>query len=168
MLLYFFGSKEQLISEVLVQIRLRQRAEFVRAVSGTGRRKERFLRAWNTWSSPRRGKFWRFCFGVYGFALQNPQQFAEFLKRVIGDWLPPFEQAFGAAGFPPERARSLATLSLAAMRGLQLDRLASGDRSRIDAAFGELLGLLTLASHRAANEGTPPTKGRRKAKILRP
>ena len=29
---------------------------------------------------------------------------------------------FGAAGFPPECAGSLATLSLAAMRGLQLDR----------------------------------------------
>jgi hypothetical protein len=40
------------------------------------------------------GKFWRFCFGVYGFALQNPKQFAGFLERFIGDWLPPFEQAW--------------------------------------------------------------------------
>jgi hypothetical protein len=31
------------------------------------------------------GKFWRFCFGVYGFALQNPKQFAGFLERFIGD-----------------------------------------------------------------------------------
>ena len=166
MLLYFFGSKEQLISEVLAEIRLRQQADFARAVSGTGRRKEHFLRAWNAWSSPLMGKFWRFCFGVYGSALQNPQQFAEFLKRFIGDWLLPFEQTLGAAGLPPERARSLATLSLAAMRGLQLDLLASGDRARIDAAFGELLGLLTLAPRRAANEGTPPTKGRRKASAV--
>jgi AcrR family transcriptional regulator len=71
MLLYFFGSKEELISEVLVRIRLRQQVDFVRAVSGTGRRKELFLRAWNAWSSQRMGKFWRFCFGVYGLALQN-------------------------------------------------------------------------------------------------
>jgi AcrR family transcriptional regulator len=53
MLLYFFGSKEELISEVLAQIRLRQQADFARAVSGTGRRKERFMRAWNAWSSRR-------------------------------------------------------------------------------------------------------------------
>jgi hypothetical protein len=92
------------------------------------------------------GKFWRFCFGVYGLALQNPKQFAGFLERFIGDWLPPFEQALGAAGFPPERAGSLATLSLAAMRGLQLDLLATGERARIDAAFREMLGLLTMAS----------------------
>jgi AcrR family transcriptional regulator len=167
MLLYFFGSKEELISEVMAQIRLRQQADFARAVSGTGGRNERFLRAWNAWSSRRMGKFWRFCFAVYGFALQNPQQFAEFLKRFIGDWLPPFEQALGAAGFPPERARGLATLSLAAMRGLQLDLLASGERPRIDAAFGELLRLLTLASRSAANEGTPPINRKKKSERSR-
>jgi len=47
------------------------------------------------------GKFW---FGVYGLALQNPEGFSEFLERVVGDWLPAFEVAFGAAGCPPARA----------------------------------------------------------------
>jgi len=154
MLLYFFGSKEQLISEALAQIRLRQQADFARAMSGPGGRQERLLRAWRAWSSPRMGKFWRFCFGVYGFALHNPKQFAGFLERFIGDWLPPFEQALCAAGFPAERARSFATLSLAAMRGLQLDLLATGERARIDAAFREMLRLLALASRGASNEGT--------------
>src|SRR5260370_6490135 len=81
---------------------------------GAGRASGAAFARVDAWSSPRMGKFWRFCFGVYGFALQNPKQFAGFLERFIGDWLPPFEQALGAAGFPPERARSLATLSLAA------------------------------------------------------
>ena len=154
MLLYFFGSKEQLISDALAQIRLRQQADFERALAGPGRRRERLLRAWSAWSSPRMGKFWRFCFGVYGLAFQNPKQFAVFLEQFIGDWLPPFEQALGAAGFSPERARSLATLSLAAMRGLQLDLLATGERARIDAAFREMLALLTLASRGAPNGST--------------
>jgi AcrR family transcriptional regulator len=109
-MLLYFGSEEELISEILAQICLRQHADFARAVSGTGRRKQGFLRAWHAWSSPRMRKFWRYCFGVYGVALQNPKQFQEFLKRFIGDWLGPFEQALSAAGFPPERARSLATL----------------------------------------------------------
>jgi AcrR family transcriptional regulator len=151
MLLYFFGSKERLISEALAHIRMRQRADFARAMGGPGGRRQRLLRAWSAWSSPKMGKFWRFCFGVYGFALQNPKQFAEFLERFIGEWLLPLEQAFGAAGFSPERARSLATLSLAAMRGLQLDLLATRERARIDTAFQEMLGLLTLASRRAPN-----------------
>jgi hypothetical protein len=64
------------------------------------------------------------------FRASEPKRFAGFLERFIGDWLPPFEQALGAAGFSPERARSLATLSLAAMRGLQLALLATGERAR--------------------------------------
>jgi AcrR family transcriptional regulator len=154
MLLYFFGSKEQLISEALAQIRLRQQAEFARAMAQPGGRRERLVHAWDAWCSPRRAKFWRFCFGVYGLALQNPKQFAVFLEQFISDWLLPFEQALGAGGFLPERARSLATLSLAAMRGLQLDLLATGERARIDAAFHEMLGLLTLASRGAPNANT--------------
>ena len=161
MLLYFFGSKEKLISEVLAEIRIRQRADFARAVSGSSSRKERFLRAWNTWTAPRMERWGRFWFGVYGLALRNPEQFSEFLDRFIGEWLPPFQQAFTAAGFAPERTGTLATLSLAAMRGLQLDLLASGERTRINAAFEELLRLLTLASRDDASEGTlanPKTK----------
>jgi AcrR family transcriptional regulator len=154
MLLYFFGSKEQLISEALAQIRFRQQAEFVRAMAQPGGRRKRLVHAWDAWCSPRRAKFWRFCFGVYGLALQNPKQFAVFLEQFISDWLLPFEQALGAGGFLPERARSLATLSLAAMRGLQLDLLATGERARIDAAFHEMLGLLTLASRGAPNANT--------------
>jgi AcrR family transcriptional regulator len=151
MLLYFFGSKEKLISEVLAEIRLRQLADFARAVSGTGSSKERFLTAWDAWTAPPMEHFWRFWSGVYGLAIQNPERFPEFLKLFVGDWLPPLQHAFEAAGFPPERARTLATLSLAAMRGLQLDQLASGERARINAAVGELSRLLTFASRDDTN-----------------
>jgi len=149
MLLYFFGSKEKLISEAMAEIRLRQRADFARAIAGHGGREERLLRAWNAWSSPKTARFWKFCFEVYGAALQKPGQFAEFLERFINEWLTPFEQALRAAEVPPARARHLATLSLAAMRGLQFDLLATGARPRIGAAFRELLGLLAVAIREA-------------------
>jgi hypothetical protein len=48
-------------------------------------------------------QFGRFWLGVYGLALRNPERFSEFLKQSIGDWLPLFERAFDAAGFPPEQ-----------------------------------------------------------------
>jgi len=160
MLLYFFGSKENLISQAMAEIRLRQRADFARAIAGHGRREERLLRAWNAWSSPRTERFWKFWFGVYGTALHNPGRYAGFLERFIGEWLAPFEQALRGAGMPPARARRLATLSLATMRGLQLDLLASGARSRIDAAFRELLGLLVLAVRESRDPGGPtPSAG---------
>ena len=153
MLLYFFGSKEQLISEAMAEIRLRQRADFARAIAGTGDREQRLIRAWRAWSSPRTERFWRFWFGVYGTALHDPEHYAGFLERFIGEWLAPFELSLHATGLPRARAHCLATLSLAAMRGMQLDLLATGARSRIDAAFRELLGLLALAIHEAHGAG---------------
>jgi AcrR family transcriptional regulator len=153
MLLYFFGSKEKLISEAMAQIRLRQRADFARALAGPGGREERLVRAWSAWSSPKTERFWRFWFGVYGAALQSPGQFAGFLERFISEWLTPFEQAIRAAGVPRARARRLATLSLAAMRGLQFDLLATGARPRIGAAFRELLRLLAVAVREISDPG---------------
>ena len=51
MLLYFFGSKERLIAEVLAQSRMRQQQEFARALSTTGDRQQRLALAWDVWSS---------------------------------------------------------------------------------------------------------------------
>ena len=54
------------------------------------------------------------------------------------------ERVAEEARVEPERVSALATFMLAAIRGLQLDLLATGERARIDAAFRELLGLLSL------------------------
>jgi len=45
-------------------------------------------------------------------------------------------------GLPEARARAIATFVYAAMRGLQLDLLATGERRRVDAAFAELRAAL--------------------------
>jgi hypothetical protein len=51
-----------------------------------------------------------------------------------------------AVAVPSEHAKSLTTHGLAAVRGLQLDLLATGERSRDDAAFQELMRLFSLAN----------------------
>jgi AcrR family transcriptional regulator len=146
MLLYFFGSKERLLAEALAHIRTREQLDFKRAVSKPmpADRLESLLRDWRSSASPRREKYSRLFFEVYGLALQNPEQFPGFLERAVGDWLPLFEQAFGAAGVSPAPAKTLATLALGAVRGLHLDLLATGDRKRTEAAFREMLRLFSL------------------------
>jgi hypothetical protein len=47
----------------------------------------------------------------------------------------------------------MATLTCAAIRGLQLDLLATGERDRIDAAFRELLRMLSQPSPSGAGGG---------------
>jgi len=143
MLLYFFGSKERLITEALTQICVRQQKEFARGLIAPGNRPDRLAWAWLLWSSPKSEKsLWLF-FEVYALALRNRKRFPDFLERLVKDWLPFFERAFSAAGLPPERVEPMATLTYAAIRGLQLDLLATGDRDRVNAAFRELLRMLS-------------------------
>jgi AcrR family transcriptional regulator len=156
MLLYFFGSKERLIIEALTQIRLRQQKEFARVLSAPSSRRERLAQAWDLWSSPESEKsLWLF-FEVYALALRNRKRFPGFLERLVKDWLPFFEQRFAAEGVPAERVQPMATFTYAAIRGLQLDLLATGERGRVDAAFRELLRLLSQSSSSGAVDGSRP------------
>ena len=146
MLLYFFGSKERLIAQGLANIRVREQIDFKRAVSKPSAADllESLLRDWRSAASPRREKYSRLFFEVYGLALQNPKKFPEFLEKAVGDWLPLFEQAFAAVGISPAHAKTLATLALGAVRGLHLDLLATGERKRTEAAFREMLSWFSL------------------------
>ena len=88
MLLYFFGSKERLIAEALAHIRIREQIDFKRAVSKPrpADRLESLLRDWRSSASPRREKYSRLFFEVYGLALQNPRSSPSFWRGlwVIG------------------------------------------------------------------------------------
>jgi AcrR family transcriptional regulator len=159
MLLYFFGSKERLIAEALAHIRTREQLDFRRAVSRSrsAEREGLLLREWKSWSSPRREKYLRLFFEVYGLALQNRERFPGFLEGAVSDWLPLVARAFAVA-VASDHAQALATFGLAAVRGLQLDLLATGERARTEAAFQEMLRLFSLA----IRSGTKSNASRRK------
>src|SRR5215472_5116869 len=56
MLLYFFGSKEQLLTEALALVRTRQQREFARLLSSSKQRERQAL-AWKAWASAESEKF---------------------------------------------------------------------------------------------------------------
>jgi AcrR family transcriptional regulator len=163
MLLYFFDSKERLIAQALAHIRTREQLDFRRAVSrsSSADRKGLLLREWESWSSPRREKYLRLFFEVYGLALQNRERFPGFLEGAVGEWLPLVERAFAVA-VAREHAQPLATWALASVRGLQLDLLATGQRARTEAAFQEMLRLLSLAIRSSTKSNGQPRKGGRR------
>jgi AcrR family transcriptional regulator len=144
MLLYFFGSKEQLLAEALTRGRARQQREFARALSTKRSRGEQLKLAWEVWSSKESKKSTWMFFEAFTLAMRDRKRFPGLLERLVKDWLPFFEQAVAAAGVEPERVKPVATFILAAIRGLQLDMLATGEQVRIDGAFRELLRLLAL------------------------
>lgn len=162
MLLYFFGSKERLITEALAHIRVREQLSFRRAVAMArpADRIESLLRDWRLSATARRQKYSRLFYEVYGLALQRRQNFPGFLEKAVGDWLPPFEEALAALGIPPAHARTMATLALGAVRGLHLDLLATGDRKRVESAYRELLRLISLTIQSRQRNNAHPAHSR--------
>ena len=144
MLLYFFGSKEQLLAEALTAGRARLQREFIRALSTKRSRKEQLRLAWDVWSSKESKKFLWMFFESYALAMRDRKRFPGFLERMVKDWLGFFEQGVAAAGVEAERVLPVATFILATIRGLQLDVIATGEQARVNEAFSELLRLLAV------------------------
>jgi AcrR family transcriptional regulator len=131
-LVHHFGSRENLIAEILEHVRERQR------LPGTPGA-DRLQAVWDDLSTPDGQRQFRLLFEAYGQALISPERFERLLDHVVDDWLEVITGDLTAAGCPPADAPPLATFLIAEIRGLQLDLLATGDRARVDRAFALLL-----------------------------
>ena len=132
-LVHHFGSKEQMLVAILGRLRERILAASSHRAGEQPDLATAARSAWTRTSDPRRWPEFRMFFAVYGRALQAPQQFAEFLDRVVADWMGVLVEAQGPDTDPATAARA-ATLVIATIRGLLLDLLATGDRDRIEDA----------------------------------
>jgi AcrR family transcriptional regulator len=147
LLLYFFSSKEELITAVLAAAGARQRMLVSRlqmehiATPGQACRE-----IWKAISQPKAEPIFRLFFEVYGLALQDHERYASFLDRVVADWLAFIAQPMVAAGWKPDEARAHATIILAGFRGFLLDLCATRDRERIDRAVELWLQMLDRAT----------------------
>jgi AcrR family transcriptional regulator len=125
MLLYDFGSKERLIHEVLAEIRRHERALLesdVRTLEDV----------WRWISAPEREAFLRLFYETYVAALGRGEA-----ERFVSDWLDYLRERWS-----PAVDETTATLMIAVVRGLLLDRLATNDRARTDAAFRRFAALV--------------------------
>jgi AcrR family transcriptional regulator len=144
MLLYHFGSKEQLVSEILAAARVRQ-AELTagwlaeQPELGPAELLRRFWR----WQTTSHQPFLRLFFEVYGLALQEPKRFPGFPEAAVRDWLPLIQKRLEDAGVPGSQARVTATAVIAGYRGLLLDVLATQDVERATVALDFFLDAIT-------------------------
>jgi AcrR family transcriptional regulator len=125
-LVHHFGTKEQLLIEILngVRDRLRELRAEIDAEPG----EDPLEGVWRWTSDPEHLPFFRSFFEAYGLALRDPDRFAPFLERVVRDWL-------ADAAEDPHIDAEAATLELAVVRGLLLDLLTTGERARVDGAL---------------------------------
>jgi AcrR family transcriptional regulator len=138
-LVHHFGTKEQMLEAILGRLRECTFAATRDAVGDQATWRRR--RVWTRTSDPRQWAEFRLFFAAYGRALQAPQQFTEFLERVVADWMNSLIDAQGPDTDVATATRT-ATLVIATIRGLLLDLLATGDRGRVQDAADSFLATL--------------------------
>ncbi|HXE36061.1 MAG TPA: TetR/AcrR family transcriptional regulator [Verrucomicrobiae bacterium] len=134
-LLYYFGSKEELVVRALARMREKQRVTYERMKEFPYKSPGEACRAiWRHMSAPENERLFRMSLEIYVMALRQPKTFAEYLRTTVEDWLGFLAPPLVRKGYTEADARAHATVVLAGFRGFLLDYCASGDRARIDRA----------------------------------
>jgi AcrR family transcriptional regulator len=135
-LLYYFGSKEEMVVKALARLRERQRTTYsqMKADSFDSPSKA-CLAIWKHMSAPDSEPLFRLFFEAYALALRHPRRFRDFLHTAIEDWLEFLAVPLCREGYGKSEARAFATIVLAGFRGFMLDYCASRDRQRLDRAL---------------------------------
>jgi AcrR family transcriptional regulator len=149
MLIYHFGSREELMREILAGLRERESGRIERWMK-SGRKPRsmpEFLRwYWRRISAPQARSAVRLVFELYALALRNPRAYPGVLEEPVAFW----PKLVRAMGVESEVDEVEATLLLAASRGLLLDLCATSDRRRTGAAMDLLARLFEGVDSRHA------------------
>ncbi|MCU1659762.1 MAG: TetR/AcrR family transcriptional regulator [Pseudonocardiales bacterium] len=73
---------------------------------------------------------------------EEPGRFTEFASNAVDSWVEYFASSIEAEGRSPEFARVLGRLTIAAMRGLTVDFLITGDKDHVDSSLDAFRSLL--------------------------
>jgi AcrR family transcriptional regulator len=135
-LLYYFGSKEEMVVKALARLRERQRTTYSQMKADSSDSPSKACRAiWKHMSAPDSEPLFRLFFEAYVLALRHPRRFRDFLHTAIEDWLGFLAAPLCCKGYEQTEARAFATIVLAGFRGFMLDYCASRDRQRLDRAL---------------------------------
>ena len=146
LLIFHFGSKEKLWTEIVHTAEQRQRERLAELVPDPQEpTREALWRWWKHISDPSLWPTERLFFELYGQALQGREHTSEFFEGIVEDWVAPTAQARIAAGVPEALAHAQARLGVAVTRGLLLDLLATREVERVDAAMEAFIDLYEAA-----------------------
>ncbi|WP_328438773.1 TetR/AcrR family transcriptional regulator [Streptomyces sp. NBC_00444] len=153
MLLYYFGSKEELILAALVELSGRYPVltrAFTTMDDPDRPLRDRIVAVWEAVAAPENIPFHRVFFEVLGLAAHQRGRFDVFLGAVSSDWRSQVSASLRRDGVPAATADALARELVALWRGLQIDLITSGD----------------LAGTRAANAAAAASVARQAAEAV--
>lgn len=142
LLIYHFGTKEQLLTDALAEVRLRIETSLRELTKKKlPESLESFLLMLWKWALKESSQqYFRLLFEIDGLAMQKREKFSdEFWGAGFSKWIGIFETSFGLLAQGPGGRPGAATLVLAALNGLLHDFLATRDRKRTTAALHFLI-----------------------------
>jgi len=139
-LVYHFGSREGLLAEALGELERRQRAMvaawFARGAPSTP---ELIQRYWDWCSAAENLPVMRLVIEASALEATRSGLPASLREGLITDWVASLTEGLRHDGLAADAARTTATLTNAAIIGLALDLLATGDRRRTNRAVRDLI-----------------------------
>jgi|SRR5208283_3456942 len=145
MLVYHFGSREGLMREILFGLREREDAR-MQAWFQAGKKpralSEFLCWLWQRLSALSTQPHLRLLFELYALALRHPKDYPGVLEDPLVHW----KRVTRRTSRQSKADVAMATLLLAATRGLLLDLCATGDRARTDHALQLLARLVESGS----------------------
>jgi AcrR family transcriptional regulator len=151
MLLYYFGSKDDVLSEAtLVAFGRYPHLEGAlrRLGEGDDDLRTRLLRAWDDIAHPDNLRFLALFFQAFGVALYRPERNAELFARLGAEWADTVRAVLEREGFDGDEALELATLVVAEWRGLQFALVSGTPRDLLDRAYARLVDAFPIPGGR--------------------
>ncbi|GAA4881535.1 TetR family transcriptional regulator [Kitasatospora terrestris] len=141
MLLYDFGSKQELVAAVLAEARRRGASRMAECLPAEAATPEEHLRGIWAWiSAPERAPFVRLFFEVHADGLVHPENYPDRAEAITG-WFGTLGTALRGVTTGPDDTVT-PTLVMAVVRGLLFDLANTGDRDRTDRALDRFCRLL--------------------------
>ena len=145
MLLYYFGSKEQLTIEALRNAdgrfpRFQAAVNEMRNPSGDLR--STLETAWAAISDPQTRPHARLFFETFGLAVHQPEVYGALLGSVSSEWVQYITALIQREGAPRKEAQILARELVSGWRGLEMDLLSSDDLRGINAVARSAIAAL--------------------------
>ncbi|MER6221722.1 TetR/AcrR family transcriptional regulator [Streptomyces sp. 900105755] len=138
MLLYYFGSRENLLAQALAASRPDAHAMFDGVRDSEGLRRAAHT-LWDAMTVGEQSGPVRMLLQLLSLAATDPQQYGAVAAETVEVMIGPIAAAYVRLGHPPQEARTAATLLVSGLRGLCQDRLVTHDATRTDAAARRLI-----------------------------
>jgi AcrR family transcriptional regulator len=137
MLLYYFGSKENLLDEaaLVAMSRFPRLNDMITRLGAPGDLESRLQRAWSDIGTDENWAYLQMFFQRFGLALRDHGKNDAFLQLVGTGWVRDLQAILEREGYSESDARIAATQLVAAWRGLQFAMLSGVEREVLDAAY---------------------------------